>query len=59
MTYIKKDELKRIKDDYKRMKAFLVKNRLLDKYIKTNKSSRSYFDRRINVVAKMIKAKTR
>jgi len=59
MTYIKKDELKRIKDDYKRMKTFLVKNRLLESYIKTNKSSRAYFDRRIKVINKMMISKTR
>ena len=59
MTYIKKDELKRIKDDYKKIKAFLVKNRLLESYIKTNKSSRAYFDRRIKVINKMMISKTR
>jgi len=59
MVYVTKKELNIILKDYNGVKTFLVKNRLLDRYIKTNKSSRSYFDRRINVVNKMIKAKTR
>lgn len=59
MVYMKKEEIKTIMRDYIRMKSYLVKNRLLNDYIKKTRVSRSFFDRRINMLNKVIKCKTR
>jgi len=59
MVYMKKEEIKIIMRDYKRMKSYLVKNRLLNDYIKKNRVSRSWFDRRIKKLLNIIKCKIR
>ena len=56
---MKKEEIKIIMRDYKRMKSYLVKNRLLNDYIKKNRVSRSWFDRRIKKLLNIIKCKIR